>query len=142
MKKLLYGTTALVTGAALVSSPAFAEEGIKLGLGGYMNQYFGALLDNDGEDDTDYNWSGIFSDGEIWFKPCPSGMASSCGIAILPPGPRAWKRAHPTAPGSCDPISPKNECTSRLPSLTTVISGPKSTKPGRGSYFRCISRMK
>ena len=68
MKKLLYGTTALVTGAALVSSPAFAEEGIKLGLGGYMNQYFGALLDNDGENDTDYNWSGIFSDGEIWFK--------------------------------------------------------------------------
>ena len=33
MKRLLYGTTALVTGTALMGSPALAEEGIKLGLG-------------------------------------------------------------------------------------------------------------
>ena len=68
MKKLLYGTTALVTGAALMSAPVAAEEGIKLGLGGYMNNYFGVLMDHDGEDDTDYNETGLFSDGEVWFK--------------------------------------------------------------------------
>ena len=44
MKRLLYGTTALVTGTALMGSPALAEEGIKLGLGGYMSNYFGVLV--------------------------------------------------------------------------------------------------
>ncbi len=68
MKKLLFGTTALVTGAALMSGPAVAEEGIKLGLGGYMNNYFGVLFSDDNDADTDYNATGLFSDGEIWFK--------------------------------------------------------------------------
>ena len=79
MKKILYGTTALVTGVALISAPAAAEEGIKLGLGGYMNNFFG-FGDTDGEednaraaalgvdDDVDRNATGLFSDGEIWFK--------------------------------------------------------------------------
>ena len=66
MKKLLYGTTALVAAGALVSTTAQAEEGIKLGLGGYMNNYFGVgSLDSD--TDTDFNATGLFSDGEIWF---------------------------------------------------------------------------
>lgn len=79
MKNILYGTTALVTGVALVSAPAMAEEGIKLGLGGYMNNFFG-FGDTDGEEnnaraaalgvdeDVDRNNTGLFSDGEIWFK--------------------------------------------------------------------------
>ena len=67
MKRLLYGTTALVTGAALMSSPAMAEEGIKLGLGGYMNNYF-SFGDLDNDADVDRNATGLFSDGEIWFK--------------------------------------------------------------------------
>ncbi len=66
MKKLLYGTTALVAAGALTSTAAQAEEGIKLSLGGYMNQFFGAgSLDSDR--DTDYNSAGLFSDGEVWF---------------------------------------------------------------------------
>jgi predicted porin len=68
MKKALYGTTALVTGAALMSVPAAAEEGIKLGLGGYMNNYFGVLFDHDEDSAVDRNATGLFSDGEIWFK--------------------------------------------------------------------------
>ena len=39
MKKVLYGSTALVAAGAL-ASPAAAEEGVKLGLGGYYNTYF------------------------------------------------------------------------------------------------------
>ena len=66
MKKLLYGTTALVAAGALTSTAAQAEEGIKLSLGGYMNQFFGAG-GHDSEQDTDYNSAGLFSDGEVWF---------------------------------------------------------------------------
>ena len=66
MKKTLFGTTALVTAGLLASSGAHAESGIKLGLGGYMNNYFAVgAIDND--DDSDYNATGLYSDGEVWF---------------------------------------------------------------------------
>ena len=34
MKKLMYGSTALVAVGAMAATPATAEEGVKLGLGG------------------------------------------------------------------------------------------------------------
>jgi hypothetical protein len=66
MKHSLYGTTALVAAGALMASPASAEERIKLGVGGYQNNYFGAgSTDND---TSDYEATNIFNDGEIWFR--------------------------------------------------------------------------
>ena len=48
MKRALFGTTALVAAGALLAPAAQAEEGIKLGLGGYMNNFFGVGdVDND-----------------------------------------------------------------------------------------------
>ena len=65
MRRLLFGTTALATAGMLAAPSAFAEDGIKLGLGGYMNNYFGV---GDVEDDgNDFNETALFSDGEVWF---------------------------------------------------------------------------
>ena len=66
MKKTLFGTTALVTAGLLASSGAHAEEGIKLGLKGYMNNFFG-IGSSDPNDGTDYAPTGLYSDGEVWF---------------------------------------------------------------------------
>lgn len=66
MKKTLFGTTALVTAGLLASSGAHAEGGIKLGLGGYMNNYFG-IGSSDPDDGTDYAPTGLYSDGEVHF---------------------------------------------------------------------------
>ena len=66
MRRLLFGTTALVSAGMLAAPSAFAEEGIKLGLGGFMNTYFGAGdVDDDG---NDFNETTMFSDGEVWFR--------------------------------------------------------------------------
>ncbi len=62
----LYGTSALVAAGALMSSPADAAEKIKLGLGGYMNNFF-AFGDTDNSSNIDRGSTGLFSDGEIWF---------------------------------------------------------------------------
>ena len=65
MKRQLFTTTALVTAGVLASSLAHAEEGIKLGIGGYMNNYFGAGdVDDDG---NDFNETSLWSDGEVHF---------------------------------------------------------------------------
>lgn len=65
MKRHLLTTTALVTAGVLASSVAHAEEGIKLGLGGYMNNYFGfGDADSDG---NDFAETTMYSDGEVWF---------------------------------------------------------------------------
>ncbi|MCG8361513.1 MAG: porin [Kiloniellales bacterium] len=65
MKKVLFGSTALATAGLVAASPALAEGGIKLGLGGYMNNFFGAGdVDQDG---NDFSETGMFSDGEVWF---------------------------------------------------------------------------
>ena len=68
MKKVLYGSSALVAAGALVS-PAAAEEGVKLGLGGYYNTYFW-VGDNDeaSGDPRDLGPTGLFADGEVHFK--------------------------------------------------------------------------
>ena len=65
MKKVLYGTTALVAASFAFTGAANAAEGIKLGVGGYMNNFFGF---GDVDSDTaDPNSTGHFSDGEIHF---------------------------------------------------------------------------
>jgi len=48
MKKVLLGTTALL-GAGLVASPAFAADGIKLGVGGFFKEAYMVNFDDDSE---------------------------------------------------------------------------------------------
>jgi hypothetical protein len=68
MKKVLLGTSALL-GAGLVASPAFAADGIKLGLGGFFRTAIIQNFDNHSSGDlgnNKYN-DGVFSDAEIYF---------------------------------------------------------------------------
>jgi outer membrane protein OmpU len=68
MKKVLLGTTALL-GAGLVASPAFAADGIKLGVGGFFKTAYMVNFDDDseGEPGNETNTDGVFSDAEIFF---------------------------------------------------------------------------
>jgi outer membrane protein OmpU len=68
MKKVLLGTTALL-GAGLVASPAFAADGIKLGLGGFFRSAYMGVFDDDSEGElgNDHNTDGFFSDAEVYF---------------------------------------------------------------------------
>jgi hypothetical protein len=68
MKKVLLGTTALL-GAGLVASPAFAADGIKLGVGGFFKTAYMVNFDDDseGERGNERNTDGVFSDAEIHF---------------------------------------------------------------------------
>jgi len=69
MKKILYGSTALVAAGAMAATPAMAEEGVKLGLGGYYNTFFWVGdIDESSDDPRNLNDTGIFSDGEVHFK--------------------------------------------------------------------------
>ena len=69
MKKVLYGTTALVAAGVLGAGTA-AADGISMGVGGYMNTYFsvGGIDEGSAAKSDDYNSTGLFSDGEIHFK--------------------------------------------------------------------------
>jgi hypothetical protein len=68
MKKVLLGTTALL-GAGLVASPAFAADGIKLGVGGFFKEAYMVVFDDDseGEAGNERNTDGFFNDAEIHF---------------------------------------------------------------------------
>ncbi len=83
MKKVLYGTTALCA-AGMLGATGAAADGIELGLGGYMNTMFSAgginatggrdyvrgsdgTLSAPGSGAPDYNPTGLWADGEIWF---------------------------------------------------------------------------
>ena len=68
MKKVLVGTTALL-GAGLVASPAFAADGIKLGVGGFFKTAYMVNFDDDseGEPGNERNTDGVFSDSEVHF---------------------------------------------------------------------------
>jgi hypothetical protein len=69
MKKVLYGTTALVAAGAMAAVPAAAEEGVTLGLGGYYNAFFGfGGFDEASNEPRDFNFGGFFADGEVHFK--------------------------------------------------------------------------
>jgi predicted porin len=67
MKKVLYGTTALFAAGALMASPASAEEKIKLGLGGYMEQWVGFNDQDDVGDAGDRSGIGTLNDSEVFF---------------------------------------------------------------------------
>ena len=66
MKKVLFGTTALVA-AGMFGTAAQAAEPIKLSVGGFMNQWFG-IVDIDDEHLNTYNNFGIMGDTEVHFK--------------------------------------------------------------------------
>lgn len=68
MKKVLLGTTALL-GAGLVASPAFAADGIKLGVGGFFKTAYMVVFDDDdeGELGNEHNTDGFFNDAEVHF---------------------------------------------------------------------------
>ncbi len=63
------GTTALVAAATLPLASASAQ-GIKLGLGGYMNNFFGVgdIDSDEAFSDDDFNPTNLFSDGEVHFS--------------------------------------------------------------------------
>jgi outer membrane protein OmpU len=68
MKKVLLGTTALL-GAGMVASPAFAADGIKLGVGGFFKEAYMVVFDDDSEGElgNERNTDGFFNDAEIHF---------------------------------------------------------------------------
>ncbi len=69
MKKDLYGSTALVAAVAMAATPDAAEEGVKLGLGGYYNSFFWAGDYSEASNDArDFGSTGLFSEGEVHFK--------------------------------------------------------------------------
>jgi outer membrane protein OmpU len=75
MKKFLLGTTAIVAAGMIVSAPsAIAAEKIKLSIGGYMEQWFGFVSNDDGEGNDnvsarqDFSGFDVKSDAEIHFK--------------------------------------------------------------------------
>lgn len=66
MKKVLYCTTALVA-AAVIASPASAAEKIKLGLGGYHEQWVG-YSDPEEDPGTEYRAVDVKVDAEVYFN--------------------------------------------------------------------------
>jgi outer membrane protein OmpU len=68
MKKVLLGTTAIVAAGMIASAPsAIAAEKIKLSVGGYMEQWFGFVSNDDGAV-QDYSGFDVKSDAEVQFK--------------------------------------------------------------------------
>jgi predicted porin len=68
MKKILLGSTAIVAAGMIASVPsADAASKMKLGLGGYMEQWIGFTSGDDGVG-QDYSGINIVSDPEIFFK--------------------------------------------------------------------------
>ena len=68
MKKILLGSTAIVAAGMIASVPsADAASKMKLGVGGYMEQWFGFTSGDDGVA-QDYSGFSTVSDGEIHFK--------------------------------------------------------------------------
>ena len=68
MKKTLLAGSALI-GAGLATSPAFAADGIKLGIGGYFKEAYMVTFDDDGEGElgNEHNTDGFFNDAEVHF---------------------------------------------------------------------------
>jgi outer membrane protein OmpU len=67
MKKVLLGTTAIVAAGMIASAPsAIAAEKIKIGVGGYMEQWFGYVNNDDGAA-QDFSGFDNKSDSEIFF---------------------------------------------------------------------------
>ena len=68
MRKVLLGTTAMVAAGMLASAPsAIAAEKLKLGVSGYMEQWFGYSA-QDGRSGYDYSGFNQIMDAEVFFK--------------------------------------------------------------------------
>ena len=68
MRKVLLGTTAMVAAGMLASAPsAIAAEKLKLGVSGYMEQWFGYSA-QDGESGQDFSGFNQIMDAEVFFK--------------------------------------------------------------------------
>jgi predicted porin len=65
----LLGSTAMF-GAGLLANAAMAADGIKLGVGGFFNTAYMAVMDDDGEGElgNERNTDGLFNDAEIHFS--------------------------------------------------------------------------
>ena len=83
MKKTLLASSALF-GVGLVASPAFAADGIKLGIGGFFKTAYMINFDDDSEGDlgNERNTDGVFSDAEVHFAPYHS--ATLWAISLKP----------------------------------------------------------
>src|SRR5687768_1190848 len=68
VKKTLLASSALL-GVGLMASPAFAADGIKLGVGGFFKTAYMVNFDDDSEGDlgNERNTDGVFSDAEVHF---------------------------------------------------------------------------
>jgi predicted porin len=68
VKRALLGTSALCATSILATS-AFASDGVKLSLGGYITNAFGVAFDDDGagEKGDNINTTGVGTDAEIYF---------------------------------------------------------------------------
>ncbi len=68
MRKVLLGTTAMVAAGMLASAPsAIAAEKLKLGVSGYMEQWFGYTA-QDGVSGQDFSGFNQIMDAEVFFK--------------------------------------------------------------------------
>ena len=69
MKEKWLGSSAIVA-AGVLATPAMAADGIKLGVGGFFNTAYMAVMDDDGEGElgNERNTDGIFNDAEVHFS--------------------------------------------------------------------------
>jgi predicted porin len=68
-KSTLLATTAMI-GAGVMSGPASAADGVKLGIGGFFSAAYMAVVDDDGEGElgNERNTHGFFQSAEIFFE--------------------------------------------------------------------------
>jgi outer membrane protein OmpU len=68
MKKQLLASSAII-GASLAAVPAVAADAIKLGVGGFFNEAYQAVFDDDGEGElgNEHNTDGFFNSAEVHF---------------------------------------------------------------------------
>jgi outer membrane protein OmpU len=69
MKEIWLGSSAIVA-AGVLATPAMAADGIKLGVGGFFNTAYMAVMDDDGDGElgNERNTDGIFNDAEVHFS--------------------------------------------------------------------------
>ena len=70
MKRVLLGTTALVSAGVMLGAPALCAEPIKITIGGSFNEAYVAVFDDDGEGEpgNEHNSDGFFNDAELRFS--------------------------------------------------------------------------
>ena len=69
MKQQLLGTSGLIGLGLIIATPALADDGIKLTVGGFFREAYMVVIDDDaeGEPGFDRNVDGFFNDAEIHF---------------------------------------------------------------------------